>query len=289
MEELMKKCEEMLRTLDKDIIRLSVADRSGTIRTIEHERLCRCQNVYSVAKAFTMTAIGILYDKGLVSMDEKITDILKDELPDGMDERWRLCTVEMALQHRIGLPGGFLDIDVYPISTFGKDFLSYMLTYPLEYTPGEGRAYTDGAFYLLGRIVAKKSGMGLDEFLWRELFFDLGVQEAAWSHCPMGYAMGATGLYMHSEDIVKLGALYLCGGVWNGKRLLSEEWCRIAPDRGYAFAWDFSHVMYSKGGMYGQDLVVYPSQGIAMAVQTFDADSDAVTAFFRYNAPQENA
>ena len=34
-------------------------------------------NCYSVAKAFTVTAIGMLYDKGLVTPETLVVDILK--------------------------------------------------------------------------------------------------------------------------------------------------------------------------------------------------------------------
>ena len=38
-------------------------------------------NCYSVAKAFTVTAIGILYDKGLLTPETLVVDILRKYLP----------------------------------------------------------------------------------------------------------------------------------------------------------------------------------------------------------------
>lgn len=285
MKELMEKCAAYIDTLEHDIFRVSVADKDGNIETIERQNVCRCQNTYSVAKAFTMTAIGLLYDKGLVKPEDHVCDILRDELPEGMgmDERWEKCTVEMALQHRIGLPGGFLDIDCAPMQTFTDDFLKYMLTYPLDYTPGEGRAYTDGAYYLLARIVEKITGEGMDDFLWRELFWKLDFIEMSWVHCPKGHTMGATGLYIWSGDMVKLGVVYLNNGLWKGQRILSEEWCKMSVDRQYSWSWDFSHRMYSKGGMYDQQLVVYPEKGLAAAIQSYEGDADSVMHWFKDN------
>ena len=40
-------------------------------------------NCYSVAKSFTAMAIGLLYDKKLLTPQTKLVDVLKDYLPKG--------------------------------------------------------------------------------------------------------------------------------------------------------------------------------------------------------------
>ena len=265
-----------------NVIRLSQIYRGGGIETLERVPANPCQNVYSVAKTFTMTALGLLYDRGLVRLDEKICSILKDELPqEGMDERWRGSTVEMALTHRLGLPVGFLDIDVNRSSDFTDDFLRYLFTYPLAYEPGAEARYSDGAYYLLARIAEKKAGETLDSFLWRELLTRLDFQEMAWSHCPQGHVIGATGLYAHSADMVKLGLLYLDGGMYRGERILSREWADMAVSRGFALDWDAQHRIFYKGGMHGQKLIVAPEQGRVVALQSFGADSQVIAEWVR--------
>ncbi len=281
MSRFLDECVKFIETQPFDIIRISEY-KDGKIETAECVPANPCQNTYSVAKAFTMTAIGLLYDRGLVKLDDKICDIFAEELPErGMDKRWYDCTVEMALTHRLGLPGGFLDIDCNPSSVFGEDYLNYMFTYPLEYTPDTDSKYSDGAFYLLSRIVEKKTGTGTDNFLWKEMFYKLGFQEMAWSHCPMGHVMGATGLYLHSADVVKLGAVYLNGGTYNGERFLSEEWTRLVPEKDFALGWDEERTMYFKGGMCGQKLYVIPSQNRAVAVSSFGGDTDVIAEWIK--------
>lgn len=268
---------EFIRTQPFEIIRLSQVQNNGEIETLNCASANPCQNTYSVAKSFTSTAIGLLYDKGLIQMNEKVCDILADELPEsGMDKRWHLVTVEMALTHSAGLPGGFLDIDVHKSSEFTEDFLRYMLTYPLDYTPGTDSKYSDGAYYLLSRIVAKKSGMFMDNFLWKELLVKLDFQEMAWSHCPHGHPMGATGMYISSEDMAKLGMVYLNGGVYRGQQVLSEEWCSMALNNEYGFDKGFDGKMFYKGGMFGQRLMIVPGQNRVVALQSFGGNSGVV-------------
>jgi CubicO group peptidase (beta-lactamase class C family) len=239
-----------------------------------------CQDVYSVAKSFTATAIGILIERNLLSFDEIVTDIIEDELPENIHPYWYETTVGNVINRQIGLPGSFLDIDAYDATEWGNDYLKYMLTYPLSCKPGTEYHYNDAAYYLLSVIIEKKAKMPLDNFLWKELFHPLGFREAAWSHCPKGHAMGATGLYIRVEDMVKYGALYLNGGVWQNKRILSEEWVKFSIEKGLTFRKNGIGESYSKGGMREQLIVVIPEEKRVVAWQSFRPDDD-VQGFIR--------
>ena len=119
--------------------------------------------------------------------------------------------------------------------------------------------------------------MCLDNFLWKELLVKLDFQEMAWSHCPKGHAMGATGLYISSDDMVKLGVVYLNCGVYRGQRVLSEEWCRMALDKEYGIDQCSNGKVYAKGGMFGQRLFIIPDKKLAGAVQAYGGNSGVVS------------
>lgn len=249
----------------------SIAEICGdTAEQMQLARTNRCQDSYSVAKAFVVTALGFLFEEGKLSTDEKIVDIFPEYTP--ADERWQHATVDMALRHRLGLPGGFMDIDCVPMHTFGADFLAYLFAYPLDSVPGEKYAYTDGAFYLLARIAQRRAEKPLIDFMWEKLFAPLDFTEAAWSACPQGHAMGATGLYITSFDMAKLGAVYLHGGMWQGKRILSQEWVDIVLERGYELKPNGNGKSFGKGGMYSQMLLCIPETDRAVAWHAFDDD-----------------
>ena len=259
------------------VIRFAEIVGDGEPETVDLTATNRCQNVYSVAKAFCVTAIGILWDRGLVRLEDKVCDILADELPaEGVDERWRLCTVEMALAHQVGLPGGFLDIDVTQAKVFGTDFLRYLFTYPLLYTPGTDSIYTDGAYYLISRIAEKIAGLPLDDFIWREIGVPLEFEELAWSHCPQGHAIGATGLYISAADMAKLGALYLGRGTYQGHCFFSPEWADTVFAKRFSFDPHKTGKYYAKGGMNGQKLYVIPCQNRVVAMQSFGGNTEVI-------------
>ena len=250
--------KEILSREDANVFFIAEYGEEG----IQSEALCTtnpCQNVYSIAKAFVVTAIGLLVDRGLLSTDELLPNVLADELTTTYHDVWKKTSVEMLLLHKVGLTKNFLDIDSQDATAFGCDYLSYILNAPLrEDFDGTTPTYTDAAYYLLSRIVEKRAGMPLDNFLWRHLFAPMSFHEAAWSHCPMGHTIGATGLYLRIEDLIKLGALYLNRGVYEGERILSEEWVDTVFSKGYELKLQPDGMTYSKGGMRGQRLMILP-------------------------------
>lgn len=223
----------------------------------------RCNNSYSVAKTFTMTAIGLLCMEGKLSCSDSLGKIFGEP-------EWNDVTIQNALTHRIGYGQGHLDIDVEDVSKYPTDdFLKLALSYPRPYAPGEHYQYTDAAFYLLSRVVDHVCGEKLDSFLWKRVLRHMGFQEIAWSRCPNEYPIGATGLYVSAHDMVKLGALYLNYGAWNGRQLLSSRWVRMAEEFGFELH-AASEDIIGKGGMYGQFLGYSRKKNAAFAWHAFD-------------------
>ena len=81
--------------------------------------------------------------------------------------------------------------------------------------------------------------------------------------------MGATGLYVRTDDMVKLGVLYLNGGRWNGQQIISGEWVQTALTREYEFHKTGYGESYGKGGMLSQMLLVVPEKKLAVAWHGF--------------------
>lgn len=269
MSELLNYAVEQAKKLGGTFYKITEI-RDGKTQTVTLNPGNACQNSYSVAKAFTTTAIGMLWDDGLLSTDEKIVDIFADEVPEDMDPAWQAMTVHHLLTHTCGFPVGYLDIDAMDPNTLGTpDYLGYLFRTKLNYVPGQGDAYSDAAFYALSRVVSKKTGEKLDDYLWPRLFYPLGFREVSWSACPYGYSMGATGLYIYTEDMVKLGQLYLQGGEYNGKRLLSEAWVETVKTRGYEFHNLKAGKAYGKGGAFGQMLLFMPEENASMAWHSY--------------------
>lgn len=240
----------------------------GDPEVIELKKNNPCQDIYSVAKAYIVTAIGMCVDRGLLKVTDTVTEALGKDCPEKYHPYWEETTVHNLLLHQIHVTST-LDIDCIDANTFGDDYLNYIMNVECLSKPGGERRYTDGAFYILSRIVAAKVGESTDNFLWKELFYPLGYREAAWSHCPKGHAMGATGLYIRVGDMAKLGAIYLNGGVYKGRRYISEDWVKTVLENGYELRPYGETTAYCKGGMNGQQLLVIPEANRVVSWQSF--------------------
>lgn len=225
----------------------------------------RCHDSYSVAKAFIMSAVGLLTDDGLLHP----TDPLMRHFPhlaDHDEPGWRVALVEHALTHRLGFGEGFLDIDVEDASAYpAEDWLDMVFDHPLKHVPGSKYVYSDAATYLLSRLVTQVSGQTADQLLQERLLRPMGFRETAWSRDPQGRPVGATGLYVSAEDAVKLAALYLQDGVWEGRRLLSKSWTQRAVAREYEFRMMTPAGLIGKTGFFGQGLVFSRERNFAAA------------------------
>jgi len=270
MSERMKKIEAEIRRREINLYGFALMTEEG-IEEIRCPMCNPCNNSYSVTKAFTATAAGMLWEQGRLDLDRPVTEFFPGYAP--KDEKWNRVTLRHALTHRMGIDEGYLDIDVEDIYSYGTDdFLKVVFSKKLPHEPGAFYCYSDAAYYLAARIVEEAAGEKADDYLMRNLFFPMKVQEAAWSRCPRNHPMGATGLYIRSRDMVKLGWLYADGGRYEGKQLISEQW--IAEERAgeLAFTSCAKGDARGKGGMCGQMLMFSKEKKFAAAWHSYTTD-----------------
>ncbi len=246
--------------------------KDGVSRTVSIIPSSNCHNTYSVAKAFVVTAIGILDDRDYFDVDDPLYPFIIDFLPKNHSPNWRKIKISDVMTHRCGFPRGFLDIDAQNATQWSStDYLSLILQLPIPDNFRDNASYSDGAFYLLSRLVTETIDQKLDDFLAKELLVPLQFREFAFSKCPQGYPIGATGMYITTEDMAKLGQLYLQGGVYNGKRYLSKRFVDKVLARGFEFHGNPKDG-YAKGGMAGQYLHFNPRTNRVIAIHSWNAD-----------------
>lgn len=118
------------------------------------------------------------------------------------------------------------------------DWYQYVLTRPVDAQPGEKFAYSTGVSNLMGQMLRVASGQSPRNFANSQLFGPLGIHVTHWEgYSQAGLGHGLTdwpnpdgdvplgfGLWLKPTDMLKIGQLYLNGGVYNGTRILDEEW-----------------------------------------------------------------
>jgi len=129
----------------------------------------------SLTKTVTAAAALKLVERGELELDRPLAEYL--HYPKlAKDERYKKLTARHVLTHTSGLPN------------WGIKFLR---------DPGELYGYSGEGFLYLGRVVAKVSGLSLEEFARMEIFEPLGMTRTSYIWNDLYAANGATGHDRH--------------------------------------------------------------------------------------------
>lgn len=233
--------------------------------------------LFSLSKSFCSMAAGMAVDEGLLSYSDTVADVLSDNLPDNYDPALK----EVSLHHLLSMSSGLHESsDHEPRDK--RDLARAILSYPVVHEPGTRFHYNTMGTYLAGRMVSKKTGMSLRDYLMPRLFEPLGIRKPQWDCCPMGYNLAGFGLHLSVMDLAKTAQLMLNRGVYQGKRLLSEDYINRAcvkqidndnlkqPDHpdwtqgyGYQF-WMAGKGRFRGDGMYGQVMMMDPNHRLSV-------------------------
>ena len=249
-----------------------------------HDTLNEPHMLYSHSKSFTSTAVGFLVDDGRLDLDERVVDLLPDSLPGTLSDNLRQLRVRDLLTMNMGADRTDAERD----DTAG-DWVKAILANGFQHAPGTRFKYDSAATHLLAAIVERRSGKRLMDFLRERLFVPLGMTSPWSTTSPMGIACGGWGMNMTTRDIAVFGQFLLQKGVWEGQRLLSEDWISLATSKqtrskdivvgakaigvgddwaqGYGFQfWRCQHGAFRADGASGQLTVVFPYEDAVVSV-----------------------
>lgn len=245
--------------------------------------------LYSLSKSFTSTGVGLAVKEGLLSVEDKVISFFPEDLPDEVSPNLDSLTVKDLLTMSAGH-------DVVPMNamreTEGVSWVKTFLAAPIQNEPGTKFLYNTSATYMLSAIIQKKTGKNLIEFLTPRLFEPLNITDVDWMESPEGIKTGGYGLRIKTEDIAKLGQLYLQKGKWEGEEILTEQWVADATSKqiesrpqsdeydatndwaqgyGYQF-WRNSTEGFRADGAFGQFSIVMPDKDMVVAItgESFD-------------------
>lgn len=134
--------------------------------------------IASNSKAFLAAALAILVDRGALGWEDPVVKHLPDfRMCDPQVSR--LMTVRDLLVHRSGLPLGAGDLMLIRKSAFtAKDVLSALQYFKPAVPFRAGYAYDNTLYIIAGMVLQQVSGLSWDEFVSREIFAPLGMNEA---------------------------------------------------------------------------------------------------------------
>jgi len=248
---------------------------------------------WSTAKSIAATLIGILVDQGRLSLDAPLGLAWFPEA-DANDHDPRS---EITLRHVLNMSSGLYTVD----------------NANLEYATGSGLSYWAGessAIHSRSRGLIREPGTHWDyenydtllavyrmklelgetgylEFPRNALLDRIGMRNTLLSTDRFGDFILSSQVYTNARDLARFGLLYLRGGVWDGERLVSQEWIDFvrtpAPSLAehgnfYGGQWwlvpddrtDVPKDAYSTSGNRGQYVIVVPSHDLVIVRRGLD-------------------
>ncbi|HSA56098.1 MAG TPA: serine hydrolase, partial [Gemmatimonadaceae bacterium] len=159
----------------------------------------------------------------------------------------------MTLEHLLTMTGGFDcndsgerpgDEDVIADQDTNPDWASLILGVDMVRDPGSEAVYCSMEPFLAGLMLARVSGRALPELFHELLAGPLDFRRYYLGLAPLGEVYFGGGHRFVARDFLKLPQLYLNGGTWRGRRILSNEWVErsSAPryrigSRTYGYLW----------------------------------------------------
>ncbi len=126
----------------------------------------------SVTKQFTAAGIMLLVQDGKLSLDDKISQHLKNTPP-----QWKEISVRQLLNHTSGIKN-YTGIDKgFELNEklTQEKFITLMSAYPLDFAPGDNWKYCNSAYSLLGYIIENLSGRKFMDYMAERIFTPLGM------------------------------------------------------------------------------------------------------------------
>jgi CubicO group peptidase (beta-lactamase class C family) len=252
----------------------------------------------SASKTFSSVILGAaMMDGAKISPQTRLYEVMAPLGPfANPDPRKDRVTLAHVMTHTTGLacddnaespsPGGE---DVMQTQRAQPNWWKFTLDLPIVHEPGKRYAYCSGGISLTGGALTMATGEWLPALFDRTVARPLQFGSYYWNVMPTGEGYVGGGAFVRTRDFLKLGQAYLDGGVWNGRRIVTEAWvkdslaphARISPettgvsgdafannyyetDEGYAWhliqvrSFDKTYPAYHGNGNGGQLLLVVP-------------------------------
>jgi CubicO group peptidase (beta-lactamase class C family) len=209
----------------------------------------RLHQLRSTTKSFISALIGIAIEKGFIkSKNETVLSFFPEYDPKNPSADKKTVTIENLLTHQSGLdcddddqksPGNELKMGISP------DWVKFTLDLPMNDKPGNRAKYCSGGVIVLGRIIEKATQKSISDFAAQHLFKPLGITNFKWDFKPDSSSVETfCQINLAPRDMMKFGLLYLNGGKYNGKQIISSQWIEdslvkhsVVNGTDYGFLW----------------------------------------------------
>ena len=232
----------------------------------------------STWKSILSITLGICLDKGIItSIDDPIRRYLP-EFAQNITPWHNRITIRHLLTMSSGIHfvgGVHYHCPMLEQMRRSKNWIEHIADVQMKVAPGTFFLYKEWDVLLLSAVIGKACG-GLAWDIVREFLYEpLEIFGEKWLvQNNLSYNADLTHSQptdesdkLSAKNMAKIGRLMLNGGIWNGKRTISEGFVRdsVQPSQAskeYGYLWWLSDKGYHARGFGGQEINVYPTAGM---------------------------
>jgi len=239
---------------------------------VERRYMC-----HSTRKSLLSGLIGAHVDAGRIELHKSLAELGIDDIEDGLTDEEKTATIFDLLRARSG---------VYRLAAYEPPQNPKPKRH--AHKPGENWCYNNWDFNTLVTIFEQETGKRVFEEFERVFAEPLGMQDyrvrdGYYHYEPEKSEHPAYPFRLSGRDMARYGLLYLNGGEWDGRRVLSETWIedsRLAHSEnawgdGYGYMWwvsrqrDYEELeAYSARGVGNQFVQVLPGAEMVIVNRT---------------------
>lgn len=252
------------------------------------------QPINSATKSVCSMLVGLALQEGrLKSLDDTVAQLIPEAMAEVPDSAAGPVTLGQILSGQSGL--------AFDFAAFGQlagaaSTTRYALGRPGVPLSQPGWSYNDAMVSLIAPMLERAQGSTLAALAQRQLFEPLGIARFDWRRGRDGKPLAAAGLALRTRDLLKLAALMLERGRWNGRQVLPESWVDASlnprtratwgagpvTDVGYGLLWFTGRIQGHRvawaWGYGGQFALLAPQQNLAVATSATSPAPSALRA-----------
>ena len=178
---------------------------------------------HSFGKSYTCTAVGIACHEGLLSPDDLVTDVFREEI-----ERFEIkpspLFYKMRLRDLMSMTDGMA-----VMAPSDEYWTEKFLRQEIVFEPGTNFLYNTMSSCMLGLAVEKVTGKRLCDYMREKLFDKIGIGEEDFVWLPFADGTSAEpGTAATTEANLRLALFYLNEGKAGGEVIVDPDWIREA-------------------------------------------------------------
>jgi CubicO group peptidase (beta-lactamase class C family) len=185
-------------------------------------------NSFSMAKGILAVLVGCAIEDGYLQSEDQLISSVFPQYKDtqyGKHLTFRhLMTMEAGMDWKEEYHHPFAENSK---QYFVNDLAEQAFGVEIKEMPGQKYEYQSVAAQLLGLALKKATGKELAMYLSEKLWKPLGMEfPAKWSTDEKGMEKAFCCIHATPRDFAKIGQLIMQNGNWNGRQLISEEYCK---------------------------------------------------------------